>query len=88
MLKDLPLLTVTARGFTLLKFKDVYDQPCSLQKSSIMTPECIWLGVETSIDLNTKEVLGDNQRMHLSQAQVQELLPYLIRFAKTGQLTN
>lgn len=38
-------MTKTHRGFALIEFRDRYDLPCSLQKSSIATEDCIWLGV-------------------------------------------
>ena len=76
----------TERGFTLIKFKDRYNQPCTLQESSLATEKCIWLGVHSEIDLNTGEHLGPNQRMHLTQEQVKELLPLLKKFVKTGEL--
>ena len=76
----------TNRGFFLVDFYDFYEQPCSLQQSSIATTECIWLGVHTKIDLNTKQPIGENQRMHLSRKQVKKLLPYLKKFVKTGEL--
>jgi len=76
----------TSRGFSLIEFKDMYDQPCSLQKSSIATEDCIWLGVHDQIDLNTKQVIGPAQRMHLTQEQVKELIPLLQKFVDTGEL--
>jgi hypothetical protein len=79
-------IKLTNRGFVLGKFKDKYNQPCSIQKSSLATEDCIWLGVEASIDLNTGEVLGDNNRMHLTQDHVKMLLPFLTHFAETGEL--
>lgn len=65
--------TKTQRGFTLIKFDDLYTQPCSLQKSSLATEDAIWVGVT-------------EKRMHLSREQVKELLPYLIQFTETGDL--
>ena len=79
-------ITKTSRGFDLVTFKDRYDQPCSLQKSSIATEDCIWFGIHEQIDLYTKEVVGPGQRMHLSQDQVKELLPLLQRFIDTGEI--
>lgn len=35
--------------------------------------------------LGAKEVIANN-RMHLSQEQVKELLPFLIKFVKTGDI--
>ena len=36
----------TYRGFDLFRFRDRYDSECSLQKSSLATEDCIWLGVD------------------------------------------
>lgn len=36
--------TKTGRGFALANFKDRNGRECSIQKSSIATEECIWLG--------------------------------------------
>lgn len=63
----------TERGFDITNFKDRYDFECSLQKSSLAFEDCIWLGV-------------DENRMHLTQDMVKELLPYLKRFIDTGEL--
>lgn len=65
--------TKTQRGFTLIKFEDLYSQKCSLQKSSLATEDAIWFGVH-------------DQRMHLSREQVKELLPFLIQFTEIGDL--
>lgn len=63
----------TERGFAIVEFTDRYKFSCSLQKSSLATEDCIWLGVE------------DN-RMHLTQSMVAELLPYLLSFVLNGEL--
>jgi len=39
----------TQRGFRVIDFKDYYQQECSIQKSSICEPDCIWLGVDNLI---------------------------------------
>jgi len=36
----------TNRGFYKMTFVDRYGDECSLQKSSIASEECIWLGLE------------------------------------------
>ncbi len=36
----------TARGFAYYEFKDFYGETCSLQKSSLATEDCIWLGLD------------------------------------------
>jgi len=38
----------TNRGFDIINFKDRYDNDCSLQKSSIATEDCIWLGCDNA----------------------------------------
>lgn len=87
-----------ARGFAMGKFKDRYGAECSIQKSSLATEDCIWLGIR---EVQHKKFPGDNTgwhdcelptdvhcfaRMHLSQQQVKDLLPLLHRFVKTGDL--
>ena len=37
-------ITHTDRGFARVEFTDRNEVPCSLQKSSIATEDCIWLG--------------------------------------------
>lgn len=75
------------RGFAFTSFKDRYKQECSLQKSSLATEDCIWLGVDVGIP---KELGGAgeqiNGRMHLTRKQVKTLLPHLQRFVDTGEL--
>ena len=66
-------IETTQRGFSLFKFTDRYDKKCSLQKSSLATEDCIWLGLQY-------------ERMHLSQDQVAMLLPMLEQFVKTGDI--
>jgi hypothetical protein len=36
----------TARGFRLRQFRDRYDFPCSIQKSSLATDDAIWFGID------------------------------------------
>ena len=96
-------LSKTLRGFSIIKFKDQYDNGCSLQKSSVMSPDCIWLGVDDANPqiMASKTAEGGTgwvpfaipsdvnltTRMHLTQKQVKELLPHLKRFARTGELS-
>lgn len=40
------LETTTARGFKICKFTDHYGESCSLQKSSLASEDCIWLGID------------------------------------------
>ena len=107
-------LKQTDRGFDYVDFKDRYDHKCSLQKSSLATEDCIWLGIEDAevrVLASQHRELADkirgtsdperhtgwitypipedayiSTRMHLNQQQVKDLLPYLIKFAETGEL--
>jgi hypothetical protein len=75
----------SARGFSLVEFRDKYGQECSLQESSIATQACVWFGVDRGIkDGNYLQDI--HARMHLTQEQVINLLPYLHYFAETGYL--
>jgi hypothetical protein len=80
------------------EFLDYYDHLCSVQKSSLATEDCIWLGVN---EPNAKILPGDNTgwhdyplppnvtcttRMHLSREQVAALLPILQHFVDTGDV--
>ncbi len=68
----------TERGFNIASFKDRYGADCSLQQSSLATENCIWLGTNGE----------DGDRMHLTQKMVEDLLPYLQHFVKTGELPD
>lgn len=67
-------LRTTSRGFDVYEFLDRYDNECSLQKSSIATEDCIWLGTDKG------------GRMHLTPAQVKEIIPILQKFVETGEI--
>ncbi len=92
----------TERGFVFANFEDRDGAQCSLQKSSLATENCIWLGlnnvepivIASKLD---KELTGwlpyllpqdvhITSRMHLSQEQVKELLPVLQKFVETGEI--
>jgi hypothetical protein len=75
-------LETTERGFAISSFIDKYGAKCSIQKSSLATEDCLWLGIDVDIDGNA--VSGG--RMHLTQEQVQELIPLLMGFVTTGEL--
>jgi len=97
----------TQRGFDVLEFQDRNYTECTLQKSSLATEDCIWLGadkiglkefVANRIPLSWTEFpevdehsmehhYSANTRMHLTREQVKELLPFLIKFVETGELS-
>lgn len=72
------------RGFLLGKFRDRYGVDCSIQKSSLATEDCIWLGC----DHETVDPQGHpcGARMHLTQAMAVDLVMHLQRFIETGEL--
>ncbi len=83
----------TSRGFFVFEFKDRYGEACSLQESSLATEGAIWFGTDGRCvqgppwsDCPLPANVQNKSRMHLTQAQVIELLPHLQRFAKTGYL--
>lgn len=82
----------TNRGFEIGFFEDRYRQKCSIQDSSLAVEAAIWLGVDnTGPDIKgpsgkfSEEI---SSRMHLTQSQVEELLPVLKRFVSTGTIGN
>lgn len=78
-------LTPNNRGFIVGKFRDRYAAECSIQKSSLATENCIWLGCD---ELGIEPVSGQPfaKRMHLTQEMARDLVPLLTRFAETGDL--
>lgn len=91
-------LEPTNRGFLLGEFIDRYGEKCSIQKSSLATQDCIWLGVNHVIpkimgehgwqDVPLPEGAATSARMHLTQKMVKDLLPLLQHFADTGELPS
>jgi len=94
--------TFTCRGFRLIKFKDLYEAECSIQKSSLATDDAIWVGVTDAnpqiMASKTKEggtgwvkyhIPDDvllTTRMHMNRQQVKDILPILKKFVRTGQI--
>lgn len=93
-------LKQTNRGFDITEFTDKYGEKCSLQKSSLATEDCIWLGISkpklTVFENSSKgnylvvdmpDNMSVSSRMHLTRDMVKELLPYLQNFVETGELS-
>jgi len=91
-------LKYTERGFAIDEFVDRYGIKCSLQKSSLATENCIWLGCDDADPRICVKGEGwqqvpmpdgyiANTRMHLTREMVMELLPHLQKFVKTGELS-
>jgi hypothetical protein len=94
----IPPIGQTARGFDIFEFYDRNGIKCSLQKSSIATEDCIWLGCN---DADPQQLVrgegwkpismpaeyNANTRMHLNQEQVMQILPMLQAFVDEGEIT-
>jgi hypothetical protein len=94
-------LDETQRGFAIGEFKDGHGTMCVIQQSSSVVPH-IWLGAkkleiqEFKVGEGWKEFklpefsmehhFVANERMHLTQENVKQLLPLLQKFAETGEL--
>lgn len=82
----------TNRGFALIEFKDRYGKECSLQKSSLATEDCVWLGVDCGdhgTDYGPFELpqgVHCLSRMHLTQDMAMELIKHLQYFVEHGEL--
>lgn len=94
-------VTPNGRGFETATFKDQRGNECKIQKSSLATDECIWLGImNPQLTVFEDENMGKyinttlpknwmvESEMHLTREQVKELLPLLQNFVETGDLTN
>lgn len=86
------------RGFLRGEFTDQHGYKCSIQKSSLATDDCIWLGVNEPHPMmfpgngtgwHPYELPPNVQchtRMHLTREIVADLLPLLKHFVETGEL--
>lgn len=73
------------RGFLRGEFLDRYGAKCSIQKSSLATEDCIWLGCDhETIHEKTGEKCG--ARMHLTKDMAADIVMHLQRFIETGEL--
>lgn len=97
-------IDTTGRGFGIAYFTDGNGMRCNIQESSACRSEgLLWLGAAQlevqvfkgcgweTLDIQdlpeVAEVCG-NERMHLTQSNVKELLPLLTYFAEHGTLPN
>lgn len=94
--------TTTSRGFNLITFQDRYDSQCSIQKSSLASEDCIWLGIDDPypkimasktpqggtgwVKYEIPDDVSINTRMHLTREQAQELVIVLNVFIDTGDV--
>lgn len=94
----------TERGFRIGYFADYYGKHCSMQKSSLADKDAIWFGIDNAdpkimasdtpqggtgwVPYSIPNEVKLSTRMHLTQELVNELLPYLMHFARTGDLPD
>ena len=83
-----PELQHTCRGFPYYEFKDFYGAECSLQESSIVEPECVWLGCEKNRKPHHITGTELSPRMHLTRKQARWIGEKLLEFANKGTITN
>jgi hypothetical protein len=68
-------LQKTNRGFALGEFADRNGQSCSLQKSSVATEDCIWLGLN---DADPKIMCSDARALGIQPESDAGWMPYPI----------
>lgn len=84
----------TGRGFGIGRFKDLYNEDCTIQDSSLATQAAIWLGISKPRIQSFRSGEGWREyplpddvhifaRMHLSIPQAKELRIALDRFIET-----
>lgn len=72
----------TSRGFRRADFKDLYGAECSIQESSLMTDDAIWLGC----DEGSHHLGACSARMHLDRERAAQIIKLLQHFVETGAL--
>lgn len=92
------VLKSTRRGFLRADFADLCGEACSIQESSLVGIDAVWLGIN---EPSPKQFLGDGTgwhdyqlpenvqcqtRMQLTREQVAVLIPLFRKFMKTGGL--
>lgn len=63
----------TERGFAVAGFVDRYGKSCSIQKSSLATEDCIWLGID---DPDPKIMASQAREYGLSPGDGTGFVPY------------
>ena len=89
-------ITKSYHGYPMITFKDINGKECSIQKSSVVFENYIWLGCNNPQLFNTENrlepiSLKENEvilhsRMHLNQEQAAKLILVLQKFVNTGEI--
>ncbi len=66
----------TQRGFRIIRFKDRYDNSCSIQESSLAAEPCLWLGQDTPL------------RIHVTKSLASDLISLLQYFVDNDELPD
>jgi len=67
--------TKTIRGFDYIEFTDYYGNSCSLQKSSLATKDCVWLGIN---DPRPKVLATQAKALNISTNETEGWVDYPI----------
>lgn len=65
----------TSRGFEIIRFKDLYRAPCSLQASSLADDDAIWLGCD---DAEPKVLASEAHLFGIETKETTGWVPYPI----------
>jgi hypothetical protein len=79
----------TSRGSKRVLFKDFYGRDSSLQESRVSGTHAVWLGIDSEQlkrDMAAHPNSDPRSRMQLTEEDVSNLLPYLLRFLAQGEL--
>lgn len=68
-------LRATQRGFSIGEFNDQYGLKCSIQKSSVATKDCIWLGVD---DPKPEIMVSDARKLGITNSMENGWMSYSI----------
>lgn len=96
-------ISKTHRGFDYFTFYDSNCEKCSIQRSSSLMSDYIWIGINDAnpqilasktksggtgwVKYDVPDEVLMTTRMHLSRDKVAELLPILQRFVESGEIT-
>jgi len=92
----------TDRGFDIVKFDDLYNKHCSIQKSSLAFEDAVWIGIDDAepeilasqteeggtgwVPFHIPEGVLVHTRMHLTRKQAFKVVMALTKFVLTGNV--
>lgn len=75
-----------SRGFSYFSFKDRNGEDCSIQKSSIATEDCLWIGCDNNSMPHHATGQYSSPRMHINKNMAKKIIKKLIKFVETGDI--